>query len=172
MPRSEPDNIVMYINQAHDRLEASREAVVNNLQAAQIQQKKWYDQQARDVTLKPGEKVLILIRTSHSKLLSHWQGPCKVGRVNYEVAIPGFRKEKWILHINMLKRWHDPKELNPDEVICYSGTVESDGEEDQLLDWKEQTDLAEVQLGEHLTAALKRTSYWTGKNRLTLQKSS
>ena len=33
----------------------------------------------------------------------------KVGRVNYEIEIPGGRKEK-VFHLNMLKPWTNPQE--------------------------------------------------------------
>ena len=47
--------------------------------------------------LKPNDQVLILLPTSHNNLLAKWQGPYKfrsLGKVNYEVDMPGARKQK------------------------------------------------------------------------------
>ena len=41
---------------------------------ARRRQKEWFDRQARERELKVGEKVLILLPTSASKLLAKWQG--------------------------------------------------------------------------------------------------
>ena len=75
---------------------------------AQSHQKKWYDQTARDHTLKAGEKVLVLLPTSTSKLLAKWHGPYEVvkrmGKVTYMVDMADKRKQKRILHINLLRK--------------------------------------------------------------------
>ena len=49
--------------------------VQRNMKQAQAQQKRWYDRTARQCVLQEGEKVLVLLPTSTSKLLAQWQGP-------------------------------------------------------------------------------------------------
>lgn len=82
--------------------------VKENLTLAQQRQKHWYDQNARDRELNPGEQVLILLPTSTNKLLAQWQGPYKVvkkiGKVNYLVNLHDRRKKNRVYHINMLRK--------------------------------------------------------------------
>ena len=72
-----------------ERLATLKELVDTNLRQAQKTQKSWYDQHARDRNFEPGDKVLVLLPTSTSKLMKEWQGPFsitrKVGKVTYEI---------------------------------------------------------------------------------------
>ena len=83
------ESIMSYVVGMRERLEAKAELVKENVGKAQRYQKEWFDKQERESELKAGEKVLILLPTSASKLLAKWQGPFVVkgrkGRVNYEV---------------------------------------------------------------------------------------
>ena len=87
-----------------------------NLGNAQVQQKRWYDQHARDCELRVGENVLVLLPTSTSKLLAKWQGSYsvlwKLGAVPSEVNIFDRAKRKRVFNINMLWKWHPPTETN------------------------------------------------------------
>ncbi|KAG5276769.1 hypothetical protein AALO_G00109530 [Alosa alosa] len=80
------------------------------MEKSQTRQKTWYDQKARQRTLVPGQKVLLLLPTSESKLLAKWQGPFKVirqmGPATYEIEMPGRRKQRQTFHVNLLKEWH------------------------------------------------------------------
>ncbi|GAA6067094.1 uncharacterized protein LOC113101110, partial [Tachysurus ichikawai] len=60
---------VQYILEMGGRLENYRKLAEENLRKAQKAQKTWYDQQARSRELRPGQKVLLLLPTSTSKLL-------------------------------------------------------------------------------------------------------
>ena len=64
------------------------------------------DRSAKLRTLKPNDKVLILLPVSKNKLLMKWQGPYTVlsrcSKVNYSVNIKGKVK---VFHINMLKQY-------------------------------------------------------------------
>ena len=80
----------------------------------QSHQKEWFDRQARERELKVGEKVLILLPTSASKLLAKWQGLFVVkgrkGRVNYVAGMRERQKKFRTFHINMLKPWVEREE--------------------------------------------------------------
>ena len=71
-------------------------------------QKAWYGQSARDRVYQVGDKVLVLMPTSTHKLQTQWQGPYtisrRVGDLDYE---PICGRWKRILHVNMLRKWHD-----------------------------------------------------------------
>ena len=113
---SSRESVVSYVVGMRERLEAMAELVKENVGKAQRRQKEWFDRQARERELKVGEKVLILLPTSASKLLAKWQGPFVVkgrkGRVNYEVDMGERRKKCRTFHINMLKPWVEYEEMS------------------------------------------------------------
>ena len=80
----------------------------------QQKQKVWYDRTARMRELKPKDQVLVLLPTTHNKLLAKWQGPYTVigrmGKVTYEVDIPASKSRRKIFHINLLKEWYESEE--------------------------------------------------------------
>ena len=94
--------IVQYIIQMRDRLEQYREEARANLLQAQ---KRGYDQHARHREFEPGQKVLLLLPSSTSKLLAPWQGPYLIGRkmgpVTYEVLHPDKGKKRQAYHVNL-----------------------------------------------------------------------
>ncbi|KAL1250507.1 hypothetical protein QQF64_018303 [Cirrhinus molitorella] len=109
--REEEKGIVQYVLEMRDRLEHYQEQARENLKEAQKAQKTWYDQNARQRQLQPGQKVLLLLRTSANKLLTKWQGPYtvvrKMGPVTYEIHHPDKGKAKQTYHINLLKEWKE-----------------------------------------------------------------
>ena len=138
-------SILSYVVGMRERLEVMAELVKENVGKAQRYQKEWFDRQARERELKVGEKVLILLPTSASKLLAKWQGPFVVkgrkGRVNYEVDM-GERREKCrTFHINMLKPWVECEEMSlwaSEENIGESCEKE---EEEETATWEEGTSI-------------------------------
>jgi len=104
--------IISHVMLMRERLEQMSMTVQENMQQAQTQQKRWYNQTARDQTLDPGDLVLALLPTSTSKFLAQWHGPYEVvrqvGKVNYLVDMVGQRKRRRVFHINMLRQWKEP----------------------------------------------------------------
>ena len=86
---------------------------------AQQTQKLWYDMKARELQLKPGDKVLVLLPTSTHKLMAEWQGPYivkrAVGKVNFEIVMPEKQRPNVAFHINLLQKWNErpPAEKMP-----------------------------------------------------------
>ncbi len=82
---------------------------------------KWYDQHARLRQFQPGQKVLLLLPTSTSKLLAKWQGPYtvvrKMGPVTYEVHHPDKGKARQTYHVNLLKEWKVPPGKGPETSL-------------------------------------------------------
>ena len=105
----EPNDIATYVTQLHDRTRIARDLVQRHLQQVQRQQKRWYDQKARELHLKEGDQVLLLLPDSTQKFQRKWQGPYKVKRrtssVNYEIIMGPDRQTK-TFHINLLRKWH------------------------------------------------------------------
>ncbi len=61
-----------------ERLEEMTALAQSHLAEAQIRQKTWYDQSARERQFEPGQKVLVMLPSHESKLLAKWQGPYEV----------------------------------------------------------------------------------------------
>ncbi len=138
--KKEEKGIVQYVLEMRDRLEQNREQAKENLQEKQQVQKRWYDQHARLRQFQPGQKVLLLLPTSTSKLLAKWQGPytvvCKMGPVTYEVHHPDKGKARQIYHVNLLKEWKVPPGKGPETSLLVR-KVEVE-EEEEAEDAKRQ----------------------------------
>ncbi|MGH0149802.1 UNVERIFIED_CONTAM: hypothetical protein FKN15_016115 [Acipenser sinensis] len=102
-------NVVKYVLLLRDRLDLVGRLAQDNLRAAQHRQEQHYNKNARIRTFRPGDKVMLLLPSSESKLCAKWQGPYEViraiGKVNYEIRQPDRRNEREIYHINLLKPW-------------------------------------------------------------------
>ncbi|CAJ1064638.1 uncharacterized protein LOC120723181 [Xyrichtys novacula] len=110
-PKASGESIVAYVVKMRERLEKMATLAKENMTMAQEKQKTWYDQKARERVFQPGQKVLLLLPSSESKLLAKWQGPYevtkKVGAVSYEIHMPDRAKKHQTFHINLLKEFHD-----------------------------------------------------------------
>ena len=132
------ESIVSYVLSIQEKLARMSTLARENLAKAQQQQKRWYDQNARERAFQAGEHVLVLLPTSTQKLLAKWQGPYPVRRcispVTYEIDMFDRQKRHRIFHINMLRKWHAPTALN-----LWAGDEPADGEADadELPLWKE-----------------------------------
>ena len=125
------------------------ELAAEQMREAQEKQKVWYDRNARMRELKPNDQVLILLPTSHNKLLAKWQGPYKVlrrlGKVNYEVDMPGTRSRKKVLHINLLKKWQESA-----EIACMVEDVSAEDDLDDIPSWRDD-EVSKMLINEQLT---------------------
>ena len=135
--------MVSYLLAIREKLEKMTELVQENLSKAQKQQKAWYDQNARSREFQPGDQVLVLLPTYTNKLVAQRQGPYAVvqhlGKVNYEIEMADKWKKKWIVCINMLRKWHIPLNL-----VCLAFEVMEDSEESEdLVDWDGSCSCAE-----------------------------
>ncbi|XP_061110533.1 uncharacterized protein LOC133136803 [Conger conger] len=103
--------VVQFVLEMRDRLARYQDEAEVNLREAQKSQKTWYDKQARHREFQPGQKVLLLLPSSNSKLLAKWQGPYiitrKMGPVTYEVHQPEKKKPVQTYHVNLLKEWKE-----------------------------------------------------------------
>lgn len=117
-------NLLSYVLQMRDKLQQAVSTARHNLQQAQVKQKVWNVRKARARVFQPGDKVLLLLRTSENKLLAKWQGPFKVrrkvGSVDYEIEMPSRQQPLQIFHANMLKKWHE-QASQPEKAGCQTG---------------------------------------------------
>lgn len=82
---------------------------MENLLQAQDKQSRLHNRGTQQFTL--GDKVLVLLPTSNSKLLAKWQGSFvvtwRVWDLNYEVRITNRGGACQLYHFNLLKHWNE-----------------------------------------------------------------
>jgi hypothetical protein len=109
-----PTNIVDYVLKMRDKLEELSSLAHDNLAQDQASQKTWYDRTARSHTFNPGQKVLLLLPSSESSLLTTWQGPFevlpKMGPVTYEIAMLDRRSQSWCSTLNSSRSGYPDRE--------------------------------------------------------------
>ena len=106
-------NLLQYVSDFKNRLSKACEAAQANLKSAQSKMKFRYDENARERNFKPGDKVLAVLPIPGRPLQARYYGPYTVHKkkkkkkkkrdVNYIINTPGWRKQKQLCHINMLK---------------------------------------------------------------------
>ncbi|XP_076062417.1 uncharacterized protein LOC143037752 [Oratosquilla oratoria] len=111
-----PDPVVSstyeYVLNLADRLQATCELAKEELVKAREVQRSHFDRKAALREFLPGDKCLLLMPTSHNKLLATWRGPFEVvarnSEVNYTIQM-GHHKTKRF-HVNMLKNYIEPQQ--------------------------------------------------------------
>eukprot|EP00731_Ephydatia_muelleri_P017890 Em0010g988a len=115
------ESIVSYVLSVQERLAKMTELVKENLAQAQVEQKQWYDQNAREREFKDGDQ--------------------KVTPVTYEVNMHDKRNNKRIFHVNMLKEWNMPT-----TVCLWTEEVNEEGEKEIPL-WEGNKENGEMKVG-------------------------
>ena len=144
---------IQYVMDLRAKLHTLGKLSRENLLEVQERQQRLYNRGTKLRQFSPGDKVLVLLPTSSTKLLAKWQGPFvvtrRVGEVDYEVQRTDREGAKQIHHLNLLKAWK--------EVVAVSlVTVDQDRDElgpevtrsplsDGHLSPSQKTDLAELQ---------------------------
>lgn len=80
-----------------DRLQKTNGVAGDNLRETQQRQKQQYDKNVGEYEFQVGQKVLVLLPSSTSKILTCWQGLfqiIRIGLVDYEVLHPDPKKKK------------------------------------------------------------------------------
>ncbi len=102
---------IQYVMDLRAKLHTLGRLSMENLLQAQDKQRRLYNRGTRLRQFTPGEKVLVLLPTSSSKLLAKWQGPFvvtrRVGELDYEVKQTDRGGACQIYHLNLLKRWNE-----------------------------------------------------------------
>ena len=132
----EAQNVLSYVLKMRERLTSMAQLAQQSLKHAQQRQRNYYDQRARPRSFGPGDKVLVMLPSDTSKLLTKWQGPFevtrKLGSTTYEVVKPGQKRSRRVLHINLLKEWHERPETGIDALMIRQVPDEDEVEEQYL----------------------------------------
>ncbi len=128
---SESKNEIQHVLDLRTKLHTLGQLSMENLLQAQDKQSRLYNRGARLRNFTPGDKVLVLLPTSSSKLLAKWQGPFEVtrqvGDLNYEVVRTDRSGARQIYHLNLLKKWNEVEPVmlaargEPQSSITHSG---------------------------------------------------
>lgn len=112
------ENVHEYVQNLKNKLSVVREFAMENLKEAQGKMKDNFDKISVERQFNPGDKVLMLLPLRKLPLQASYQGPFevikKVGKVNYVISTPGRRKNKRLVHINLIKAYHtqNPQVVN------------------------------------------------------------
>lgn len=110
-------------------METVRKMVTDMESLAKKNQKRYYDKNARNRNFEVGQKVLVLLPTSTSKLLAQWKGPYevtqKVSPVDFKVRL--YKSKETVYHVNMLKEWfeREPEENSKSEIMACLNVISS-----------------------------------------------
>ncbi len=108
---SESKNEIQHVLDLRTKLHTLGQLSMENLLQAQDKQSRLYNLGTRLCNFAPGDKVLVLLPTSSSKLLTKWQGPFevtrRVGDLNFEVIRTDRSGARQIYHLNLLKKWSE-----------------------------------------------------------------
>ena len=89
------DNVVSYVLGVQNKLSKMASLAAEHLHEAQVDQKRWYDCNARQQEFQTDDLVMVLLPTSDGALTAQWKGPYpvlqKTGSVNYVVDMKGTR---------------------------------------------------------------------------------
>ncbi|XP_062594005.1 uncharacterized protein LOC134255486 [Saccostrea cucullata] len=170
-PTVEQASVLSYILETRERMQNIRDLVKDSERLAKKKQKIYYDKKARSRTFEVGQKVLVLLPTSTSKLMAQWKGPYevvkKVSPVDYKVRIS--KNKEPVYHVNMLKEWfsRDSEEKCPksSEVLACMDVKPNFSDDDDytnhrvpILQQTESSDNVEIssELSEEQKRQLKR----------------
>jgi len=103
--------VTTYVMEMRDRIREFLKTANDNETVSKKKQKLYYDKNCRARRFSIGDKVLLLLPTSSSKLVAEWKGPFevvrKLNKVDYVIRMGD--KER-VFHINMLKKFNERTE--------------------------------------------------------------
>ena len=105
--------MISYLMENRERMEDVRQMVVEVETQKERNQKRYYAKKARTRILEVGQKVLVLLPTSGSKLLAQWKCPnevtAKMSRIDYKVILS--KTKETVYHVDMLKEWFERESM-------------------------------------------------------------
>ena len=133
------DSVLSYILKTRESLVKMSDIAHRLESISKKRQKVYYDRNACKRTVKPGQKVSILLPTVSNKLLAEWNGPFgiaeQISPVDYSIQTG--KRSKKLFHINMLKEWidrpDDDEEMEANQVNNLLGRPENNKQSVQIL---------------------------------------
>ena len=123
---NEEISVVDFIQNMRSNLKIISSIAVASEQKVKLKTKEWYDAKAREISYKVGDHVFVLLPIKTNKLESSWQGPYEIvqrqGPVDYIVNFKDRNKAHRLVHVNMLRQYHE-------RVVLFSASEQIDDEE-------------------------------------------
>src|SRR5215469_1999670 len=156
-------NSYSYVLELRERIEKTLKLATENLGRAQARYKRYYDRRAIERKFKIEDLVLVLLPTSHNKLLMTWIGPCRVvsekGGNNYGVEIKGKVKT---LHANLLKKYIQREETVEEtrseiaSLIIMEEQEEDEEEQILMIECESKEGIKDIKIEEELLSHQKK----------------
>ena len=121
-----------YVKDLKCKLQEIQKFAYDNLKCSQEQMKQKFDRKAKARQFKPGEEVLVFLPVRQYPLQSKYQGPYTVlsqqSENNYIIATPDRRKKKRLVHVNLLKKYHNPSAFDQEkpQVVCHTVEIQEE----------------------------------------------
>ncbi|KAL2103144.1 hypothetical protein ACEWY4_000012 [Coilia grayii] len=108
-------NLTDYVHGFKRRLSEAWRVARHHLDKAQGKMKRLYDRRSVPRMFQKGDRVLALLPVTGSLFHAKFDGPYKVVQrmsdENYQIATPNRRKATQLVHVNLLKAYHDRDDL-------------------------------------------------------------
>ncbi|XP_076033590.1 uncharacterized protein LOC143020752 [Oratosquilla oratoria] len=130
--------LASYVPKFKEKLHLALSLAHSNLDSAQTKMKQQFDRshRAEDRYFAVGDPVLALLPLNNLPLQSKYSGPYVVlerqGQANYVIHTPDRRKKRRLVHVNLLKPFHerDEAECSRAEPVCMIVPEESDASDE------------------------------------------
>ena len=113
--KDHPPDVIKFMTDVREKFHETREMATKNATSAQKRTRKWYKAKSRKRNFQPGDQVLAIIPKKKNPLSYIWSGPYtilqKVGNVNYWIKTQSKRKQNKLIHVNLLKKFHEREKL-------------------------------------------------------------
>ncbi len=134
-------HVVDYMMSLREQVQNALEIVHKGQQEAQVKAKTYYDKKARVISYSPGDAVLVLQKQIGKSLSLKYSGPFEVIKqvspVDYLVNFPGRRKDKRVIHVNLLRKYHKRVEfVESVNSVIINNAYDDDEMFESLLDKK------------------------------------
>ena len=156
--RPRQKSVSQYLDELKSRLQLAAETAQAVADKNKITMKRFYDRHSKPRSLKIGDKVLVFLPTSSSKIKAKLSGPFSVVEVlannNYKLDFGG---RQGVLHINQLRKFVERENEGPPQTVA--AIITTDDGDDQFspptLEWTDNAD-DKPRIGEHLTNSQRR----------------
>ena len=147
----EYENRSDYMTKFIKNLKEIRSFASKNLKSSQESMSHYFNLKAVDRSFNPGDKVLVFIPTEHDPFKAKFSGPYtvlkRISDVNYVIDTPDRRKSSKMVHINLLKPFHENHSENalddsplPVNVVSHGADISCDSSlVDDNVDTRENT---------------------------------
>ncbi|XP_037776712.1 uncharacterized protein LOC119573573 [Penaeus monodon] len=120
--------LLKYVHTFKEKLLHVRDFAMKNLLNAQGVMKEQYDKKVEVREFEPGQLVLLFLPFSKNALQSKYFGPYRIkerkGDVNYVIETPDHRRQERLVHVNLIKPYHNREAVVEHKVLVVISEAE------------------------------------------------